>query len=90
MRARLLFNTGRQFRPCSGRRPGPGVVAGGGTFAASPALPPAPSCHRVQVSATVNDLQILDNNAQAIQQMDQLLQDDDAGDDTAGCLSQLS
>ncbi len=34
------------------------------------------------VSPTVKDLQILDNNAQAIQQMDQLL--DDSGDKTDG------
>jgi hypothetical protein len=35
----------------------------------------------VQASPTVNDLKILDNNAQALQQMDQLL---DSSDDSSG------
>jgi hypothetical protein len=58
-------------------------VLGGGTFAGitefSQIAQPAP----VTASATVDDLQILDRNEQAIQQMDQLLQDDDSGDSTA-------
>jgi hypothetical protein len=36
--------------------------------------------HQVPVSATVIDLQILDNNEQALQQEDQLLQDDGPAD----------
>jgi hypothetical protein len=35
----------------------------------------------VAPSATVNDLKILDNNSQALQQMDQLL--DSSGDDSS-------
>jgi hypothetical protein len=51
------------------------VAAGGGALIGTqphPGVAPA--------SATVNDLRILDNNAQALQQMDQLL-DDTSGDD---------
>lgn len=52
------------------------VAAGGGGYwglenLSGPAKSPA------GVSATVQDLQILDNNVQAIQQMDQLLDDND-------------
>jgi anti-sigma factor RsiW len=69
LRTRLLLNTGRQFRPALA-----GVMAllliGGGTFGISNF-----HGHPVPVSATVNDLQILDKNEQALQQMDQLLED---------------
>jgi hypothetical protein len=56
------------------------LLIGGGSFAGFEyASRPAP-----QPSATVNDLKILDNNAQALQQMDQLLDpaanNDDSGD----------
>ena len=55
------------------------LLIGGGTFAGFEiAGRPNP-----QPSATVNDLKILDNNAQALQQMDQLLDpaaNDDSGD----------
>jgi hypothetical protein len=56
------------------------LLIGGGSFAGFEyANRPAP-----QPSATVNDLKILDNNAQALQQMDQLLDpaanNDDSGD----------
>jgi hypothetical protein len=47
------------------------LLAGGGTFAGRyVGQGTAP-----QASATVNDLKILDNNATALQQMDQLLDD---------------
>ena len=52
------------------------VLGGGGTFAGLYAHNSAAVA--VQASPTVNDLQILDKNAQALQQMDQLL---DPGDD---------
>ena len=77
MRARLLFNTGRQFRPALVGALALVIVLGGGTSADLAILHTPP----VQASATVNDLQILDNNVQAIQTMDQLLQDDNTGDD---------
>jgi hypothetical protein len=51
------------------------MVAGGGSvFLFQPTQTVAPS-------ATVNDLKILDNNSQAFQQMDQLL--DSSGDDSS-------
>jgi choline dehydrogenase-like flavoprotein len=81
LREHLLFNTGRQFRPVLVAALALAVLAGGGSFAGltvfrHPAV-------EVQASAAVNDLQILDKNDQAIQQMDQLLQDDGDNDATA-------
>jgi hypothetical protein len=78
LKARILFNTGRQFRPALVGALALVVILGGGTFAGLSTLTPHPD--KVQVSATVDDLQILDKNDQAIQQMDQLLQED--ADDT--------
>jgi len=84
LRARLLFNTGRQFRPALAGALALAVLAGGGSFAGLTVLHhPAVE---VQASAAVNDLQILDRNEQAIQQMDQLLQDD--GDNDPGAAAQ--
>ncbi len=77
IREHLLWNTGRQFRPALIGALALTVALGGGSYIGVSALNhPA----EVQASAAINDLQILDKNAQAIQQMDQLLQDDDAGD----------
>jgi len=45
--------------------------------------------HLVEVSATVNDLQLLDNNEQALQQVDQLLQDDAPAAGTGVTLPQI-
>jgi hypothetical protein len=79
LKSRLLFNTGRQFRPALAGALALILVVGGGTFAdVSGFLHPKP-----QISAAVQDLQILDKNDQAIQTMDQLLQDDGSADDTA-------
>ncbi len=78
IREHLLFNTGRQFRPMLAGALALVLVLGGGTFAGLEIF--SKPATEVQASATVNDLQILDKNAQAIQQMDQLLQDD--GDDS--------
>jgi hypothetical protein len=75
--ARLLFNTGRQFRPALVGALALVIVLGGGTAADLTILHP----ETVQASATVNDLQLLDNNVQAIQTMDQILQDDSSSDD---------
>ncbi len=80
MRERLLFNTGRQFRPAlAGALALVLILGGGGFIGVSSFNQPAKS----EVSATVNDLQILDKNDEAIQQMDQLLQDDDSNDSGA-------
>ncbi|HEY4381829.1 MAG TPA: hypothetical protein VGN01_15880 [Acidobacteriaceae bacterium] len=69
IRTRLQLNTGRQFRPALAGVMALLLIAGGGTVGLT-------NFHRqAPVSATVNDLQILDKNEQALQQMDQLLED---------------
>ncbi|WP_263383515.1 hypothetical protein [Granulicella arctica] len=80
MKSRLLFNTGRQFRPALVGSMALILLVGGGTFAG---LSNLPSHEERTVSATVGDLQILDKNDQALQQMDQLFQDDDSPDDSS-------
>jgi hypothetical protein len=78
LKSRLLFNTGRQFRPALAGGLAVVLLIGGGTFAdlATFSHPP------VQASATVQDLQLLDRNDQTLQTMDQLLQDDGSSDDS--------
>ena len=77
LKSRLLFNTGRQLRPALAGTLALVLIVGGGTFAdMSGFLHPKP-----QVSAAVEDLQILDKNDQALQTMDQLLQDGGSADD---------
>jgi hypothetical protein len=80
LQTRLMFNTGRSFRPIMvGTLALAMVVSGGGIVginglpAFGPAAPPAAS------AAVVNDLQILDRNEQAFQQLDELQQDEDSG-----------
>lgn len=78
MWSRLLFNTGRQFRPVMAGALALVFLAAGGTFADLSGFPhPA----KAPVSATVNDLQILDKNDQALQTMSLLLQDDGSSND---------
>jgi hypothetical protein len=79
LKARLLFNTGRQLRPALAGGLALLLLVGGGTFADLATF--SHTHHRAEASATVQDLQILDNNDQALQTMDKLLQDDDSGDD---------
>jgi len=74
---RLRFNTGRNFRPAMVGALSLALLVGGGS-----AFIPAYINTPVQASATVNDLQILDRNEQAFQQMDELQQDDDSGSQT--------
>lgn len=81
LRSRLLFNTGRQFRPAMAGALALVLLAAGGTFADLSGFPHANSTSS-KVSATVNDLQILDKNDQALQTMGQLLQDDGSSDDS--------
>ena len=75
----LTFSTGLQWRSAMAGALMLVLLLGGGSFAGFEyANRPGP-----QPSATVNDLKILDNNAQAYQQMDQLLDpnaNDDSGD----------
>lgn len=79
MKSRVLFNSGRQLRPAlAGGLALILLVGGGAFFDLSSVSHPHP-----QVSATVQDLQILDKNDQAIQTMDQLLQDDSSANDTS-------
>jgi hypothetical protein len=80
LRDRILFNTGRQFRPALTGALALALLVGGGTAANVFSHSSAPHFGG-GASATVNDLQILDKNAQALQTMDQLLQDD--SDETA-------
>jgi anti-sigma factor RsiW len=80
MKSRLLFNTGRQFRPALTGALALILVVGGGTVANLSSGTHGPS----EVSATVQDLQILDKNDQALQTMDQLLQDEGPADDSSG------
>jgi hypothetical protein len=74
LQTRLLFNTGRNFRPAMIGALALALVAGGGGVIGLNTSHPAGA---PQASATVNDLQILDRNEQAFQQMDELQQDED-------------
>ncbi len=75
LRARLLFNTGASFRPMMAGALGLVLVlSGGGIAGINYSNQPKP---QPAASATVNDLQILDRNEQAFQEMDQLQQDED-------------
>jgi hypothetical protein len=80
LKSRLLFNTGRQFRPALAGALALILLVGGGTIADLSTFSSQPS---IEASATVQDLQILDKNDQALQTMDQLVQDDGAVDDGA-------
>ncbi len=75
LRSRILFNTGRQFRPALAGALALLLLVGGGTFAN------LSHSNKMETSATVTDLQILDKNDQVLQPMDQLLQEDSAADD---------
>jgi len=77
LRSRLLFNTGRQFRPAMVGAMALLLVAGGGGVGISTLSHPKSA---PEFSATVNDLQIVDKNEQALEQVDQLLQDDSPDD----------
>ena len=76
LQARFLFNTGRQLRPALAGAFALALLVGGGTVASMTG-----GLHRqTDMSATVQDLQILDRNDQTFQAMD-LLQDDGPADD---------
>ena len=78
LRSRFLFNTGRQFRPALAGALALVLLVGGGTMAN---LSGVRQAGMPEASAAVNDLQILDKNDQALQTMDQLLQDDSPTED---------
>ncbi|MDP9038704.1 MAG: hypothetical protein M3O02_05430 [Acidobacteriota bacterium] len=72
LRDRLQLNTGAQFRPAlAGALAVAAIVAGGGVGLTTYTHPAA-----IHASATVNDLQLLERNAQTLQQVDQILQED--------------
>jgi hypothetical protein len=73
MRSFLLFSTGRQLRPAVAGALALVLVVSGGSYVGLH----VDSFRGGQPSATVNDLNLLDNNAQALQQMDQLLDDNE-------------
>jgi hypothetical protein len=77
LRARLLFNTGREFRPALAGTLALAMLIGGGAFANLSGV----HFGRAETSAAVTDLQVLDKNDQALQTMDLLLQDESSGDD---------
>lgn len=71
----VKFSTGRQFRPAmTGALAAVLLLAGSGTYFGLEGFG-----SKVAPSATVNDLKVLDNNAQVEQQLDQLL--DNSNDD---------
>ena len=76
VRSFLMFSTGRHLRPALVGALALVLVVSGGSVVGFHDLHVAQS---TQASATVDDLKVLDNNAQALQQMDQLL--DDSSDD---------
>lgn len=76
IRTRLLLNTGRQLRPALATAMALLLIAGAGTVGIT-SFQRSSTTH---VSAALNDLQILDKNQEALQQVDQLLQDDAPAD----------
>ena len=75
LRDSWLFNTHAVAKPLMAGAMAVLLVAGGGGYWQATRMSPAKPAG---VSATLQDLQVLDSNAQAIQQMDQLLDDGDA------------
>jgi hypothetical protein len=79
MRERILLNTGRSFRPAvAGALALVLAVSGGSAVGIHNYLNPPT---QIEASDAVNELQILDRNEKAFQQMDQLLQDEDPVDE---------
>jgi anti-sigma factor RsiW len=76
LKTRLLLNTGRQFRPAMAGAMALVLIIGGGTVGITTYSGNQP----VRAAATVHDLQILDKNEQALQQLDQMLQEASATD----------
>lgn len=76
LQARLLFNTGRNFRPALIGALGLALMVSGGGIAGINGYQPWSVPVAPQTSAAVNDLQILDKDEQAFQQLDELQQGD--------------
>lgn len=75
VRDRFLFGNTVALKPLMAGAMALLLVAGGGGYLQMEHM--QQRAMPVQASATVQDLQVLDNNDQAIQQMDQLLDTDD-------------
>jgi hypothetical protein len=85
LRARFLYGSNTHLRPIAAGALGLLLLIGGGTFAGLMSTAPAP----VHASATVRDLQSLDENSQVFQQLNALDQQDDDPDGGAGSNSSL-
>ncbi|HEX5234165.1 MAG TPA: hypothetical protein VFW25_02425 [Silvibacterium sp.] len=81
VRARMLFGSNLQLRPLAAGALAVLLVVGGGTYAGIEGLHPATPA--AASSATVRDLQSLDENAQVFQQMNSLDQDEGNGNGTS-------
>jgi len=77
-RSFFMYSTGRTLRPALTGALAFTLLLGGGGLGLV-LHQPTP-----QASATVNDLKIMDNNAQALQQMDQLLDESATSNDDTG------
>jgi len=75
LRDRWLFNMSNPMKPVMAGAMALVLVAGGSTYLGVAHMQTA--AHASPISATVQDLQNLDNNAQTLQQMGQLLDDSD-------------
>jgi hypothetical protein len=76
MRARLEMGSSRHLRPLVVGALALAVMIGGGTYAGLEGFNSSPKVTPASASATVRDLQSLDENAQLFQQMDMLDQPD--------------
>jgi hypothetical protein len=77
LRTRLLFGSNLQLRPLAAGALALMLLIGGGTYAGFVSL--QQGTPTVAASATVKDLQSLDENAQVFQQMNSLDEPDDSG-----------
>jgi hypothetical protein len=91
LRTRLLLNTGAHFRPAMTAALA-AILAIGGSSGAVLYQHEAQMKAQHAASATVEDLQILDRNEQAIQQLDQLIDDEgsDSGNASAAPVAPVS
>jgi hypothetical protein len=85
LRARIMFGSNMHLRPIAAGALGLLLLIGGGTFAGLMNTTPAPS----HTSATIRDLQSLDDNSQVFQQLNALDQQDDDVDNGAPTNSSL-
>ena len=77
LRARVMFGSNMHLRPIAAGALALLLLIGGGTYAGFVNTAPTPAAHP---SATVRDLQSLDDNSQVFQQLNALDQQDDDAD----------